>query len=117
MSIVRSTPLDCNIVRIGSLQSCIAGRLVGDCRDSSGSKYDRLCVFRMAPPTIPSPSSFPQMSEKEFTGGEKQLEERVEPLKIMAPFAIQKPPKALLFSAISIYTRSGPSVRTLIISC
>ena len=40
MRTIRLPLWDLNIVRIGSLQSCIVGRLVEDCRDTS--KHDRL---------------------------------------------------------------------------
>jgi hypothetical protein len=73
----------------------------------------------MAAPTMLSPSSFPQTSDKMSEGEKKEKKDRNEPLKIMASFGTQTLPKARVSSAVSRNTRPvspGLSVRTLIFS-
>ena len=134
------TSRDCNIRRIGSLQSrisipsaeviCVAVTVSDSvfrrnfllrCFGRDGrrsSKHHRLGIPLMATSTMLSPSRFPQTSN-EVSEREKQ-HKRYRPLKTMASFGIQTLPKARVSLSVSRNTwpvSFGLSMRTLTLLC
>ena len=135
------TSRDCNIRRIGSLQSrisipsaeviCVAVTMSdwvfrsseSLSRDARGagrrsSKHHRLGIPLMANSMMLSPSMFPQTSN-EVSEREKQHKKN-EPLKTMASFGTQMLPKARVSLSVSRNTwpaSFGLSMRMLTLSC